>query len=370
MKCILNLLTLSFCILFFTACQKDKEPLDLPSTYLSANYDTNTAVEYDVRSKLAAFTALAKTGNTPGTVVDFGELEAAFTTGNPSLEAVTTSYFSDQATGADGWIKELSNASGTAWTPGTTVGNGGTYGAYLFTEQGLEHTQLLDKGLYSATFYNHAVSLMKGALSAATVDQIIAAFGAHPDFPNTPNATSNPDVNMANYTARRDKADGNGLYTQFRDACIKLKAAIEAGEEYTEERDEALTTIQNTWEKAAFATVIYYCASAISKFSATAADETTLASGLHAYAEAVGFAHGFRTIDANYKIITDAQIDELLTILNAPANGEATSYTFVTDPINEVPKLTEAIEFVQGIYGFTDQEVTDFEVNWVAIQGR
>jgi hypothetical protein len=51
--------------------------------------------------------------------------------------------------------------------------------------------------------------------------------------------------------------------------------------------------------------------------------------------------------------MTDAQIDELLVLLNAPHNGTPTSYKFVMDFSNEYPK-----------------EIEDFKKNWVAEQGR
>jgi hypothetical protein len=59
-----------------------------------------------------------------------------------------------------------------------------------------------------------------------------------------------------------------------------------------------------------------------------------------------------------------------LALLNAPTNGTATSFKFITDPANELPKLQQIITKLQQIYGFTTQEIEDFKKNWVAEQNR
>ncbi|HRI60058.1 MAG TPA: hypothetical protein PK228_10055, partial [Saprospiraceae bacterium] len=115
-------------------------------------------------------------------------------------------------------------------------------------------------------------------------------------------------------------------------------------------------------------TIINYLYAVISKLSATNPSDADIASALHSYGETVGFTHGFRTLDN--KKITDTEIDELLTLLNAPATGTPTSYKFATDPLNELPKLTQVIAKLQSIYGFTAQELEDFKKNWVAEQNR
>jgi hypothetical protein len=68
--------------------------------------------------------------------------------------------------------------------------------------------------------------------------------------------------------------------------------------------------------------------------------------------------------------MSDAEIDELLTLLNAPYNSTPTSYLFVTDAFNELPKLTQVIDKIKVKYGFTTQEIEDFKKNWVVEQGR
>lgn len=357
---------------FFGSCGKDKKPLEIPAAYEASAYQTHTATQYAVRSQLEAFINEAKKGRAAGVTVDAATLNQLYKAGNPSLKSITTAYYDGRLSGANGWIQALSDASGGAYSPGAPNGQGGVFEGYLFDENGLEPEQLLDKGLFGAALYHHAVTLMQGNITPATVDQLVAIFGAHPDFPNTPTAgkAANPDKFMANYAARRDKNDGLGLYSQAKNALIKLQAAVKAGADYNEERDEALAAFRQTWEKVNFATVINYCHSVISRLSATNPSDSDKAAALHAYGECAGFVHGWRTLPQTYRLITDAEIDALLVLLNAPYDGTPTSYTFATDPVNQLSKLSQVIQQLKTKYGFSDQDVEDFKQNWVAVQGR
>lgn len=360
-------------LLLISACgEKDKAPLSIPSAYDGSNFATNVTLEDAVRGQLEALVAEVKKGRANGVVLDYAGLTQLFNAGNPSLKSLTTSYYAGRLDGTGNWLDEAAKASGNTYTPGAPSGQGGTFGGYLFDENGLEPEQLIDKGLFGAALYNHAVSLMQGDLTPATADRLLRIFGAHPDFPNTPTAAnaSNPDKFMANYAARRDKNDGTGLYFQMKNAFIKLQAALNAGDDYTQERDEALATLRLTWEKVNAGTVINYCHSVISTLSGTNPTDAQKASALHAYSECVGFIHGWRSIPQASKKISDTEIDEVLSLLNAPFNATPTSYTFATDPLNQLPKLSQVISKLKALYGFSDQEIEDFKKNWVAEQGR
>lgn len=108
---------------------------------------------------------------------------------------------------------------------------------------------------------------------------------------------------------------------------------------------------------------INYCHSVISTMSATNPTDAQKAGALHAYGECVGFIHGWRTIPQAYKTITNAEIDEILTLLDAPYYGTPTSWKFITDPLNELPKLTQVIGELNAKYGFMNQEIEDFKKN-------
>ena len=356
--------------LLFQSCEKEPAPLVIPAAYDGANFTANTTVETSLKTSFNNFSSEMKKGSVKGVVLDAATLNNLYTSGNPSLSAKTTAYYKSNIEGAGGWLEELVKSSGTDYVPGAPTGQGGVYVNRLLDENGLEILQVIEKGMYAATLYNHAVQLMEGQLDAAAVDQMLSTFGAHPDFSNTDNGVSNPDRLMALYAARRDKNDGQGLYSQIKNAFIKLQAAVKAGSDYEDEQTEALEELAIAWEKINFATVINYCHAATSKLSATNPDDAAKAGALHDYSEAVGFIHGWKGIDTDHRIISDAQTDELLTLLHAPAGAAPTSYKFITDPVNEVPKFTQAIQKLQQIYGFTDQQIADFRENWVSKQGR
>lgn len=372
LKCCLSVLIIA---LIFTACgenDKEKAPLTIPSAFDGTSFSANTATQDAIRSQLEALVTEAKKGRSSGFVLDYATLTQLFNTGSPSLKSITTTYYAGRLDGTGNWLDEMTKASGTAYAPGAPTGQGGVLNGYLFDENGLEIEQLVDKGLFGAALYNHAVSLMQGIMTPATADQLVRIFGAHTDFPNTPTAANaaNPDKFMANYAARRDKNDGTGLYFQMKNAFIKLQAALKAGDDYNQERDEALLALRETWEKVNAGTMINYCHSVISTLSATNPTDAQKANALHAYGECVGFVHGWRSIPQDYKKITDAEIDEILILFNTPYNGTTASYKFATDPVNELPKLTQVISKLKAKYGFSDQEVEDFRNNWVAVQGR
>ena len=368
MKITYPFLALLVVVSTFTACDdNEKAPLEIPASYDGAAFETNAAQQLGVLSRFTSLVNEIKKGRTTGKLVSADSINYWYTTGSPSLESLASTYYAGKT--AD-WATEVALASGGTYTPGAPTGNGGTYGGYLFDENGLELEQMLDKGHYGALLYKHFNDLAAGTITEATVDQMLAIFGANPTFPNSyqANLHANPDKFSANYTARRDKNDGNGYYTNIRDQLIKLQAAVRAGSDYHEERDEAIAEIRLLWEKANAGTIINYLYAVISKLSATNPTDADIASALHSYSETVGFTHGLRTL--GNKKITDTKIDEILTLLNAPANGTPTSYKFATDPLNELPKLTQVINELKSIYGFTDQEMEDFKKNWVAEQNR
>ncbi len=364
--------------LLFASCNGDeednntKDPLPIPAAYDGANFDANTTVETMVLTNLNTQVAAAKQGRNTGTVVTLDAMTTPYSAGAPSVRDVSTTYFVEKMEGPTGYMNELANSSGTTYTPGDMTGEGGVYGPYLFDETGLEMEQLIEKGQFGAVLYNHFTALISGPISAETVDQMVSIFGAHPSFPNTNNAANAefPDRFMANYAARRDKADGAGLYTQMKSNFIKLQAATKAGSAYDAEKQEAVNALKLTWERINAATVINYCHGATSSLSESDPSDDQKAGALHSIGEAIGFMHGWKTMPSSAKLITDAEIDETLVHLNAPADAPSTVYAFATDPLNQLQQLQNVITKLQNLYGFTDQQIDDFRFNWVTVQGR
>lgn len=367
-----SLLTLLALFLFGACREKEKTPLQIPAQYDGTAFAANAATETALIGQIETLVTEIKKGRTNGVRLDYAALSALYNAGNPTLKQITTPYYAGRVDGVGQWLSEMALAAGNSYAPGPPSGQGGTYNGYLFDENGLEPEQMVEKGLFGAALYYHAVLLMQNPAGPEIGDRLLRIFGANPDFPNTPTAgkTANPDKLMAGYAARRDNNDGTGLYFQIKNGFIALQAALKAGSAYDEERDAAFKTIRTNWEKVNAGTVINYCYSVVSAMSATAPTEVDKAKALHAYSECVGFLHGWRTIPQAYKIASDAEIDAWLTLLNAPYNGVPTSYKFVTDPLTELPKLLQLVAQIKTRYGFTDQEMEEFKKNWVTEQGR
>lgn len=353
----------------------DDEILVIPDIYDGTNYVANTTTHSTVRTALINLTNEMKKGRAAGTKVDANVLNSIYTGGTTSLKSYTSAYYNGKIEGATGFLSELAKSSGGTFVPGTTTGNGGTYGAYLFDETGVELEQLVEKGLFGAALYNQALSLMAShtEFTPAKADQLLAMYGASPLFKSSDNASKHgADIDrfMANYGARRDKNDGKGLYTKMKVALITAQAAAKATPANHAKMLEAFEDIQSTWEKINAATVINYCQSSISTLSSTNPTDAQKAGALHSLNEAIGFLHGWRTLNTSGRKITDAQIDELLALLNYPLSGTPKPYVFLTDPLNELPKLQQIITKLKNIYSFSDAEIEDFKKNWVSEQGR
>jgi hypothetical protein len=362
-----------FSMLLVTSCKEEKTPLVIPSTYSSSNFDANVTVENSLRAQLNVLSVYMKKAENVGNKLVADSLTNYFSNnGAPSLKSITAAYYSTLIESSYFPVMVASSQNAYDIADGATATNGGVYGARLLDKRGKETLQEVEKGLYAAALYNHLVSLTQGSMTEANVDKMIRIYGAHASFPNTNTLanTSTPDAFIALYTARRDKNDGTGFYTKIRDQFIKLQAAVKAGSDYNDEKNEAIAQIKLLIEKSLMATVINYSYAAIPKFTSATPTASTNAGGIHDLSECVGFIHGFKGVTSANRKITDPQIDELLTLLNAPAGADASMYKFVTDPVVESEKITAAIAKIKNIYGFTDAELIDFKSNWIAAQGR
>lgn len=361
-------------VVIFTACKKEetntgKRALNIPSAYDSANFVGNLGDLISFRQHFDAMVNEAKKGRVTGQNALAANMENSFKAGSISIESFTNPAFAALLLGENGWFKELEKASGTTYHVDSASVQGGTFGGYLFDENGFEPEQIIEKGLFGAALVNHAHSLLKSP-RLAEVDQALYVFGATPHFVNSSAAKHGAaaDKYMAVYAARRDKNAGNGIYAQIRFNFIKLQAALKAGEAYQTEKNEAIAAIISNMEKANFATVINYCQTSIANLSLTTLTDAQKSATLHAIGECIGFTMGYKGL-VNKKI-TDAQIDEILTLLNAPTTGGGKPALFIIDRVNQIQKLQLIISNLQQIYSFTNAEVEDFKKNWINEQNR
>jgi hypothetical protein len=365
------LLTIAGVTLFFAACKKEEEkksetPLDIASSYDSSNYLLNSEKYGALRGNFDLLVVECKKARVNGVVVNESSLNNFFEAGTTSIKSVTIPSYASQLQGPNGWFKQLALASGNAYHVDSSSINGGTFGGYLFDENGFEPEQMIEKGLFGAALSHEAIKILNNNPGLNEVDYALGLIGATPHFKSSNNAKhgSAADKYLAVYLARRDKNDGNGFYTKLKSDFLKLQAAIKGGEKYTKEKNEAIQSIKLTMEQANFATIINYCHTSIANLTLTTLTEAQKAATLHALGECVGFAIGWKELPG--KKITDAQIDELLTLLN----NNAKPSTFITNRVSEITKLQQTISKIKEIYGFTDVQVEDFKKNWVSEQNR
>jgi hypothetical protein len=391
-----NYMLLAVGLIFFASCKKDDKvtvppppELQIPTFYDSTGYAANVVTESQVRAQLAALTRQMQVGRHMDSAVTLAALQTLYN--GTTLRAVTGASYQAKV---DTALRELARASGKgvryAWENAPN-GDGGviptTVGGrtgYLYDEHVLEMEQVVEKGLFAAAMYNHAVSLISaGNITEATIDRLVEIYGAKPGFGNNErNSDPNRDRFSAQYAARRsDTANANSLYAQIKRNLITAKAAVKAGSAFNQLRDKALADFKLNWEKALAATVINYCHSTLDGLRAPNRDDGIVTGAMHAYGEAVGFLSGWKAVPPSQRRITDAQIDELLDLLRAPYNqtANAQSYLFLStnSATAQLYRLdgrndpnTGVIERLAQIYGFSNQEVEDFRRNWVNVQNR
>lgn len=365
LKTLFKTCLLLLCVITFVSCEDDPDGpragLDIPTEYVSASFSTNVAAENTVINELADVTSAVNAAE-----ADAQSSTISAITYPSTLSSVTLPSYRSQI---ETWLVELVKAanSPTAFqNPGAdspAVGEeGGLLGTRLLDENGLELEQMVQKGSFGAALYNHALTVINGDLSnSSAIDKLVEIHGTEISF-DPSNTTA-----AATYSRRRsDLVAETGFFFDIKTNLITAKAAIEAGSEFNTERDQALSDYLLNWEKSNFATVIYYCNATKVQLqdASTLADgadkDEALGDALHAYAEGVAFAHGFKGI--SQKQITDAQIDNILSLLLAPEGQAPESYRFLNE-VTLLANLDQIIDDIQSIYGFSDMEVNSFFVN-------
>ncbi|NVL83610.1 hypothetical protein, partial [Escherichia coli] len=98
--------------------------------------------------------------------------------------------------------------------------------------------------ILDGSLYTYAVSLTAGPITEATVDKLVAVFGATTKFANRTDADAGPDEKdelIAEYASRRDNKASQtpGPYRKIRNALLVAKAAASNTEKCRAELDTA-----------------------------------------------------------------------------------------------------------------------------------
>lgn len=352
--------------ILFLGCDDDdgamNPALDVPTTYQSTNFATNVTAENTVVDELSTVTGAVNDAESNAQTTPVAAIPYPAT-----LNAVTLPAYRDIVSVAIDNLVLAANDDDGFQNPGlngtpAAGEEGGLLGSRLLDEHGLELEQMIQKGSFGAALYNHALTVINGDLSnSSAIDKLVEIHGTEPTFDVSETTAA------ATYSRRRSDLDAEtGFFFDIRDALLTAKAAIEQGDDFREERDQALEDYLNAWERSNFATVIYYANATRNQLTAAFAlpegddRDAALGNALHAYAEGVAFTAGFRGIAD--KQITDAQIDSILELLMAPYGQTPESHRFLNEA-SLLSNLQTIIDDIQLIYGFTDAEVNGFYVN-------
>lgn len=334
----------------------------VPTIYDSPSFATNAKEELDLKRHFGELEDKMKSAEGTGTaVVTAAELQAIFTAGTPNLRSIATAAAQARV---DEYITQFGAIAvdgGTVWTPADATAeggapNGGKYeNANIFSATGVDLREGIAKTLLGGALYNHALALSTGAITEATVDRLLALFGATTKLANRTDADAGPDEKdelIAEYASRRDDKTSTsaiGPYRKIKGALLVAKAAAAGGEKCRADLDAALKVYFLEWEKASYQTVIFYLNAAATNATASPAKGPQ---ALHGFGEAAGFISSFKGIPQDRRTITDVQIDALVDRV-----GGATPYKLITDTSSRVVAFNTAFQDIGAIFKMTQTDI-------------
>ncbi len=363
-----------FAFLFFgllltaTACNSDDD------TTISDDDDTNeytipTTYNFDNVSysgqiaRLAMLTEMKSymaTSRTSGTALDADRLKAMYA--NDSANAGWSQTYDEskqmknktlesERDDFEALMDELAQASTS-----TVAGSEGVSGViesqdgskrYLIGEDGLDHAQVIEKGLMGALLYYQALAVYFGDdrmnVDNETVepgegtamehhwDEAFGYLGAPIDFPTNTDGLAF----WANYSNNyNDLTNTNKL---IMDGMLKGRAAISNDDLST--RDEAIEEVRAAWELVAVGSTLHYLNVGINNF-----DDMSIRA--HGLSEAIGFAYSLKFNPS--KKLDNTKIDDLLTLIAGSADfAQMNLYQITVDDLQQAK----------------DQLATDFELD-------
>lgn len=301
------------------SCQfDDPDDYDVPTTYEFEDASGNSTVSFSGQTQrlemLSEITTYLKTANTAGTTVDAATLKSMYAndgytwTDAPGLGLTGSSkQLKSKTAGGDAGVQatfesymdSVANISTLNHTnTSETYGEGGVWtngnNSYLQSGTGVEYTQLIEKGLMCAVFYNQATTNYLTGISDddnTTIvsgktytemqhhwDEAYGYFTSAVDYP-----ASGTDRFWGKYANSRESVLSSA--TKISEAFRTGRAAID-NEDYTT-RDAQVTIIYNEWEKVVAGTAIHY----LNEAKSNIADPTKKN---HVLSEAWTFLNGLR----------------------------------------------------------------------------
>jgi hypothetical protein len=276
---------------------------------------------------LSEMKAYMGTSKTSGVALDATKLKAMFA--NDAANAgwsqtydeskqIKSKTFAQEQEVFDALIDELVEASkstvaGSEGVSGVIESNDGAK-SYLIGEDGLDHAQLIEKGLMGACFYYQALTVYfgddrmnvdntvvepgEGTEMEHHWDEAFGYLGVPIDFPSTTSGV----VFWGDYAVKREAVLGNSQ--ALMDAMLKGRAAISNDDLIT--RDEAITEARKEWELVSVASALHYLNVAID-------NENDFSIFSHGLSEGIAFVYSLKFNEG--KTINNTQIDDLLVLM-------------------------------------------------------
>ena len=356
------ILMIALLFLGIVACEEENmEPaLEVPETYSFDN------VSYDGQIQrlqmLTEMKSYMSTSRQMGVELSAARLRAMYAneaaganwekTYSDSKELMNKTFESEQATFFN-LFDELAEASesdqpGSKGVAGVVESNDGNK-SYLLGADGLDHAQLIEKGLMGACFYYQATAVYLGEqrmnVDNETVvpgegtemehhwDEAFGYFGVPRDFPQNKDGLAF----WGSYSDKRNEVLGSN--EKLMDALILGRAAISANDLDT--RDEAIVQVREQWELISVGSALHYLNETIANFD-------DMAIRAHALSEGLAFVYSLQFNPA--KRINNQQVAELLTLM-----GGGTSFSDMNLYEVEVADLEEARKKLANYYDLEDE---------------
>ena len=336
--------------------------LNVPSTYNFKDADGNSTVSYsgqtDRLNQLGEMTTYMKSGT--GAEIDAAVLKDMFSNEGDnggghfsfsSSKQLKNKCFSSDVDTFEGWMDALATASAD-FANTASDGNAGvlTTGekTYLVAANGMEYTQLIEKGLMGAVFLNqaHNVYFEDGKMDVDNTtpvspadgkyytemehhwDEAFGYFGAPIDF-----LTNTSDlVFWAKYCNKQDSNLG-GANAKIMNAFLKGRAAVSAGD--LNVRDAQIDIVRKEWERVSARQAVKYMEDAKAAFGS---DNAVF---MHTLSEAYAFILSLKYVALDTRVISFDTIEDILT------NDLGTNFWAVT-----LADINSAIDKLNSTYSF------------------
>jgi len=361
-KRISTLLILSFCLtIVFTSCDKEeKDNYTIPNSY-TAFENVSYQGQTDRLNMMTEFKSYMAASRTSGFVLEADRMKAMFEN-DADNAGFTTTYTkqiksktieSEQAA-FDALIDELAEASkstvvGTETQSGVIESNDGAK-SYLIGADGLDHAQLIEKGLMGACFYyqmtavymgdekmnvdNEIVEVGEGTAMQHHWDEAFGYFGVAQSFP----ADLDNLKFWGDYSNKRNEL--LNCNQALMNAFLKGRAAIDNDDFVS--RDEAITEARKILEEISVGSALHYLNNSITSF-----DDVAIRA--HGLSEAIGFIYALK-FNPNKKV-DNITINSYLARLAGSADFSEMNLYAVT------PQILESLrDDLAADYGFADQK--------------